>query len=97
LKRATIKTQLPLDARLVSFEDLSERWGLNIVVVRRKVKASEIPMIRLSGTTVRMRMSDILAFEQSCVANAPTEEQSRRADEMHRALAAKRRLAKEAR
>jgi hypothetical protein len=44
--------------------------------VKRIVRNSNIPIIRISLATVRVRLSDIERFETNLISNQPTEYQS---------------------
>jgi hypothetical protein len=64
------------DDVLLSYTDLARRWNLHIEVVKRKIRASEIPIIRLNRKLVRVRLSDIVAIEEAAISNLPKSFQS---------------------
>jgi hypothetical protein len=80
------KNEQTADDILLSYESLALRWDLSVIVVRRRVRASNIPIIRISYSTVRVRLSDVLKFEAESVANEPSEYQTRLTDAMHTIL-----------
>ena len=83
------KNEQTPDDILLSYESLALRWDLSVIVVRRRVRASNIPIIRISYSTVRVRLSDVLKFEAASVAQEPSEYQSSLTDSMHKILAAR--------
>ena len=87
MTRKKTKSAPPPDDLLLSYQSLALRWDSSVVVVRRRVRASNIPILRLSFSTVRVRLSDVLKYEAESVANQPSEYQTRLTDAMHRILA----------
>jgi hypothetical protein len=61
---------------LLSYTDLARRWNLHTEVVKRKIRESGIPIIRLNRKLVRVRLSDILAIEEAAISNLPKDFQS---------------------
>jgi hypothetical protein len=60
------KTPPRPDLGLLTIEELAARWGTkSLRVARSRAKAGGIPVIRLSPTTIRFRLSDVLQFEES--------------------------------
>jgi hypothetical protein len=65
------KEKEPFVERLLSYEDLAKRWGLVVAVAKRRVRLDGIPIVRLNRMTVRVRLSDIEAFEARAVSQLP--------------------------
>jgi hypothetical protein len=84
------KNEQTPDDILLSYESLALRWDLSVIVVRRRVRASNIPIIRISTSTVRVRLSDVLRFEAESVSNEPSAYQSSLTTAMHKILADRR-------
>jgi hypothetical protein len=79
------------DLGLLTIEQVASRWGYkNLAVARRRVKDAGIPVIRLSSTTIRFRMTDILKYEESCADRTINPSQAAGIAAMHKAKAAKR-------
>lgn len=60
-----------MDDRLLDYGDVALRWKLSEVVVKRRIKADKIPIVRLNRRTVRVRLSDILRHEQRATNQLP--------------------------
>ena len=88
------KNAPPPDDLLLSYQSLALRWDSSVVVVRRRVRAAKIPIVRISYSTVRVRLSDVLKFEAASVSNEPSDYQKRLTDAMH-AILRQRKLEKE--
>ncbi len=82
-RKPTERPTPPLDSSLISFENLALRWDLNFEVTKRRVREAKIPIIRISYKTLRLRMSDILAFEEQSASGDVPEHQSAKVAEMH--------------
>jgi hypothetical protein len=67
----------PATEVLLSYDDIATRWNIHVEVVKRKIRASEIPVVRLNRKLVRVRLSDILAIEEAAISNLPKNFQSR--------------------
>jgi hypothetical protein len=62
----------PHEDRILTYAEVSTRWSVkNLVVVRRQLKAAGIPIVRLNRGTPRVRLSDILRFEQRAIDQLP--------------------------
>jgi hypothetical protein len=62
---------IALADQLISFELLAERWLMHPAVARRRVREAKIPILRLSYKTSRLRMSDVLRFEDESITGPP--------------------------
>lgn len=61
----------------MSYDDIATRWNIHVEVVKRKIRASEIPIVRLNRKLVRVRLSDMLAIEEAATSTLPKNYQSR--------------------
>jgi hypothetical protein len=72
VKRQTTETTIPAkDDHLLTYEDLSERWQLKPAVAKRRVLLGKIPVVRMTKRIVRVRLSDVVAYERQATAQLP--------------------------
>jgi hypothetical protein len=53
----------PENDRLLSYPDVSRRWGVGVGIARKRCKLLNVPVIQWSATAVGIRLSDILKAE----------------------------------
>jgi hypothetical protein len=61
----------PKDDVSFSIEQLAERWGVGEHVIKRRIRAKEIPVLRLNRKVVRIKLSTILAIEHEAETEKP--------------------------
>lgn len=55
---------------LLDRRDLINRWNCSLATIKRREAAKSLSPIRIGKRIVRYRLSDILAFEESCTSKA---------------------------
>jgi hypothetical protein len=72
VKRQTTEPTIPANEdRLLTYKDLSARWQLTPVIAKRRVLLGKIPVVRMTKRIVRVRLSDVIAYERQAISQLP--------------------------
>jgi hypothetical protein len=53
-----------LKEEMLSYRDIAHRWGCHEKTAMRLLKQAGVPIVHFTKTSVRVRLSDLLRFEQ---------------------------------
>jgi excisionase family DNA binding protein len=70
------------DDQLWDYGDVAIRLKTSVRTVKAMVRDGKIPALRINAQLVRFRLSDILAFEEKAMTNAPSKLQMEKASKM---------------